>query len=576
MPGAEAEVILTHIADALVLLDRDGRIVYANEGFAEMVGRAGQSLIGLRWSDLADAETTARLDPVINAALSQGQPHFNVDFAAPGRSPGTYCLTASQVLDDDGHVVGVLENFRSMDRLRDMILELKEVNEAVEREKTRLNDVMDSIADGIFTVDRDLRIRSISGKMARLTGLAPEQVVGKACREVLRGTKCDSDCPLAWSLRTGEPVERCRESLHLADGRLLSVAVSTALLQDAAGETTGLTGVVRDESEIEHLRRELHARHGRHNLVGRSPAMRELAAAIEMLAATDATVLVAGETGTGKELVARAIHHGSARRNRPFVSVNCAALNDNLLESELFGHVRGAFTGAVSDRAGRFEAAEGGTIFLDEIGDTTAAFQAKLLRVLQERTFERVGDTRSRTTNVRVIAATNKPLPQLVRDGRFREDLYYRLAVVPVQVPPLRDRLEDIPLLVEHFIQKYRPRYFAGREDQFEGISNRALALLLQHDWPGNVRELEHAIEYAMISSTTNRVERAFLPAPIRQRAVLSDVETGPAAAPPEGEADQLRRALEQHRWNESQTAKTLGISRTTLWRRMKRLGLLR
>jgi transcriptional regulator with GAF, ATPase, and Fis domain len=302
--------------------------------------------------------------------------------------------------------------------------------------------------------------------------------------------------------------------------------------------------------------------------------MRELLAAIEALAGTDATVLISGETGTGKELVAQAIHHESARRNRGFVSLNCAAVNDNLLESELFGHVRGAFTGAVVDRAGRFEVAAGGTIFLDEIGDTTPAFQAKLLRVLQEKTFERVGDTKTRQTDVRVITATNRDLRRLVSEGRFREDLYYRLAVIPIRVPALRERREDIPLLVEFFIQKYGARYAAGREQPFDGISNRALALLMEYDWPGNVRELEHAIEYAMISTTSNRIERAFLPAPVRQfraEAVAALLPRPPA----ENDADRLRYALEANRWNESQTARVLGISRTTLWRRMRRFGLM-
>ncbi len=480
MPTPPAQTILRHIADALVLVDRDGRITYTNEAFGAMIGRRGEDLRGLRWTDLVDADISGRLDPSLNPSLVQDQVHFNVDLAAPSGESRTYCLTASQVRDGDGRTIGILQNFRSMDRLRDMILELKEVNAAIQREKDRTDSVLDSIADGIFTVDRDLVVRTFSAKMERLTGVAERDAIGRPCRDLLHGTKCDTDCPLAWTLVHGAVVERCREQFSLPAGRL-PVTVTTAFLQDARGATVGLTGVVRDDSEIEQLRRELHERHSRHNLVGGSPAMRELTAAIETLASNDATVLLTGETGTGKELVARAIHHDSARRDRPFVSINCAALNDNLLESELFGHVRGAFTGAVQDKPGRFEAAAGGTIFLDEIGDTTPAFQAKLLRVLQEKTFERVGDNRSRQTDVRVIAATNRDLRRMVQEGRFREDLYYRLAVVPVQVPPLRERREDIPLLVEHFMQKYRGRYFAGHEDQFEGISNRALALLLQY-----------------------------------------------------------------------------------------------
>jgi PAS domain S-box-containing protein len=573
MPEPSAPMILDHIADALVLLDRDGRIVYTNGGFCAMVGRSGQDLRGLRWADLIDTAATARLDPIISPSLAEGEVHFNIDLTPPDGVCGTYCLTATQVRDQAGRSVGVLQNFRSMALLRDMILGLKEVNEAVQREKERVDHVLDSIADGIFTVDHDLVVRSFSGRMERLTGIASSDAIGRPCRDVLHGSKCDTDCPLRWSFDHGAVVDRCHEQVQLPDSRLMPVTVTTAFLHDANGATTGLTGVVRDESELEHLRRELHDRHSRHNLVGRSSAMRELSAAIEMLASTDATVLITGDTGTGKELVAQAIHHDSPRRNHLFVSVNCAALNDNLLESELFGHVRGAFTGAVQDKPGRFEIAAGGTIFLDEIGDTTSAFQAKLLRVLQEKTFERVGDNRSRRTDVRVIAATNRDLRQLVQDGRFREDLYYRLAVVPVHVPPLRERREDIPLLAEHFMEKYRPRYFTGREEQFDGISNRALALLVAYDWPGNVRELEHAIEYAMISTTTNRIERAFLPASIREIRPPGGADAAEDATDPE--IGSLQQALAAHRWNASSTAKALGISRTTLWRRMRRDGLL-
>ncbi|MCI0616884.1 sigma 54-interacting transcriptional regulator, partial [bacterium] len=275
------------------------------------------------------------------------------------------------------------------------------------------------------------------------------------------------------------------------------------------------------------------------------------------------------------ELVAQAIHHCSLRKDGPFVMLNCAALNENLLESELFGHVKGAFTGAISERPGRFEQAAGGTLFLDEIGDTSAALQSKLLRALEEKTFERVGDTRTRKVDVRIIAATNRDLKKLVSEGKFREDLYFRLAVIPIHLPSLRSRKEDIPLLVEHFIEKYRARYFHDREDQFEGISQRALSLLLQYDWPGNVRELEHAIEHAMISTTTNRIERIFFPDPIKNLHPLEDqLETQKETLDTTPPISQLRHELERNHWNATDTAKALGISRTTLWRRMKKSGL--
>jgi PAS domain S-box-containing protein len=570
--------ILRHISDALVLLDLDGHIVFYNDAFAKMVGREEADLRGASWAQLADSATCARVDLRDIKGIEQAQVHFNIEMPGGDGTARAYCLTAAPFKDDAGRTTGVFQNFRSMDKLRDIILGLREVNEAIQREKDRTERIVASIADGVFTVDRALTIRSFSAGMARLTGMAASDALGRPCAEVFAGTKCASDCPLRWTLERRASVERCQEVFRAGD-RAVPVSITTALLTDA-GEDETLVAVVHDLSEIERLRRELAAQYTRHDLIGRSRAARELGAMIDGVADTDATVLITGETGTGKELVARAIHCQSRRHDRPFVSVNCAALNDNLLESELFGHVRGAFTGAVHDKAGRFEAASGGTILLDEIGDTTAAFQAKLLRVLQERAFERVGDTRTRHVDIRVIAATNRDLRQLVQEGKFREDLYYRLAVVPIHVAPLRERLEDVPLLVEHFIQKYRPKYFAGREEQFQGISNRALALLLEYPWPGNVRELEHAIEYAMVSTTANRIERAFLPASIRQLqgsdAPLQSARPAPdQPEAPQGEEADLRRALEANRWNASRTARALGISRTTLWRKMRRFALL-
>ncbi|MDQ7087537.1 MAG: sigma-54 dependent transcriptional regulator [Acidobacteriota bacterium] len=326
---------------------------------------------------------------------------------------------------------------------------------------------------------------------------------------------------------------------------------------------------------MERLHRELEERYSFRKIIGRSRAMQELFQVVEAVSGTDATVLISGESGTGKELVARAIHYGSSRRQAPFVVINCAALSETLLESELFGHVQGAFTGAVRDKVGRFEMAEGGTVFLDEIGDTSPAMQAKLLRVLQEKTFERVGDARTRKADVRVLAATHRDLRERVAAGCFREDLYYRLAVVPIRVPPLRERRDDIPLLVDHFIAKYAPRYLGERSRAFRGISNRALAMLLEYPWPGNVRELEHAIEYALISAREDRIERAFLPAVIRGVGGPRRAGGGVASGPGNGAAA-LVEALERNRWNVGRTARELGISRTTLWRRMKRYGVRR
>jgi PAS domain S-box-containing protein len=577
-PVADPETILGHLQDGLLLLATDGTVVFANAILGQMLGRPAAEVCGQQGADLFPAEAWRRMDPR-NVLSKPGAAavHFNLELCAIGAdAPHAYCFTASPVHDGEGRVVGVLEDFRGMDQLRSMILEMEEVTRLVQREKDKTDLILDSMADGVFTVDEERTIRSFSIKLEALTGVPAGTAVGRSCMEVLKGTKCQTDCPLSWSFTHGKSVDRCQETLRPDGGRRVEVSVTTAMLHDAEGRLVGLTGAVHDRSEVERLRRRLHEQQAHSRIIGRSARMRDLFQLIETVSDTEATVLISGESGTGKEMVARAIHDRGVRRDKPFVALNCAALNDNLLESELFGHVRGAFTGAVSDKPGRFELAAGGTILLDEVGDTTPALQAKLLRVLQEKTFERVGDTRTRRVDVRVIAATNQDLRVLVQRGRFREDLYYRLAVVPIQLPALRERREDIPLLAQHFIDTYRPRYFKGREEAFEGISNRALALMMAYDWPGNVRELEHAIEYAMISSTTNRIERAFLPLPLR-RLQPPDEPAAPVPAAPQADEDEeaaLRRALQANRWNVARTAEAFGISRTTLWRRMRRFAL--
>jgi PAS domain S-box-containing protein len=571
----DPQVILTNIHDGLVLLDLDGRIQYANQVFAEMAGMPVEQLYGKRLDEIFDRETCSRIDPSQLSVLEHNtQAHFNVELPRNDGTTGSYCFSAVLVRDEQNNAMGTLENFRDMNKLRSMILQLQEVNQAIQREKDKTQRIMDSIADGIFMVDQDRRILSFSSKMEELTGIVSSEAVGRTCMDVLRGTKCDTDCPLVWSFAHAAPVDGCREVLRIPNGRQIPVSITTAFMQDEQEGALRLIGVVSDFSEIERLRGELHGKYSYRNIIGRTPAMRRIYQVIETVAPTDATVLIRGETGTGKDLVAQAIQYGSMRCNGPFVMLNCAALNDNLLESELFGHVRGAFTGAVTEKPGRFEMAAGGTLFLDEIGDTSPALQSKLLRALEEKSFERVGDTRTRKVDVRIIAATNRDLEKMVKDGRFREDLYFRLAVMPISIPPLRERREDIPLLVQHFIDKFRSRYFAGREEQFEGISNRALAMLLDYDWPGNVRELEHAIEHAMISTTTRRIERAFLPDPIR-KLQQSDREAKEFSVSEAPETD-LRAILERYHWNLSRAAKALNIGRTTLWRRMKKLDLHR
>jgi PAS domain S-box-containing protein len=582
----DPKMILGHVQDGLLFVDLNGKILWTNEIFKKMLGREDEDLTGMSCCELGVSPFCAENCPVKTDGADRCagvEAHFNVDVQAPAGKgePGAYCFMTSPVCNDEGRIIGYMENFRGMHRVKDVLLQFKEVNDAISAERNKAEDLINSMADGVFSVDEQLNISRFSSNMERIMGISAEQALGRPCREVLQGTLCDTDCPLRWSLKHGKPVTGCREDLLAADGRTVPVSISTGFLGNKPDIEQGLFGVLTDRSEVEALRSEIEGRQAFHNMIGRSVPMRSLYQQIEAVAPTGATVLVGGETGTGKELVARAIHRESPRSKGPFVGVNCAALVDDLLASELFGHVKGAFTGALNDRQGRFEQARGGTLFLDEVGDTSPALQVKLLRAVQEKVIERVGSGKVVDVDVRIIAASNKNLEEEVHNGRFREDLFYRLNVFPIHVRPLRERTGDIPLLLQYFMDKHARTHLKGNRPEFQGISERALALMLEYSWPGNVRELDHAVEYAMISSETGRIERAFLPQALRNQ--ITTVQPGRLDTPPTPamidagvstpETEQrkvLMKALDLHHWNVTATAAELGISRTTLWRRMK------
>lgn len=359
-------------------------------------------------------------------------------------------------------------------------------------------------------MDQEWRITFFNRAAERITGLSRHEAIGRRYSGVFRASLCEGDCALRKTFATGRPVVNQTAFIVNAEGRRIPISLATALLRDREGKVIGGAETFRDLSVVEELRRELQGRWQIGDFISRSPRVQPIVELLPTLATSDSTVLIHGETGTGKELLARAIHDLSPRRSRPFVAVHCGAIPDTLLESELFGYVRGAFTGALRNKPGRFALAEGGTLFLDEIGDVSPALQVRLLRVLQDRTYEPLGGTESCRADVRIIAATHRDLKEQVRQGRFRDDLFYRLSVVPIEVPPLRERREDIPLLVQHFIERFNRRY--GRS--ITGVEPDVLHLLMAHDFPGNVRELENIIERAFVLCRGDRIERSHLPAP--------------------------------------------------------------
>jgi len=435
-------------------------------------------------------------------------------------------------------------------------LEFRRISEQNDRLRSDLEAIFSSVQDGIVSLDRHFRIKNVNGSASAICGFGQE-ALGKSFREL--DLECGKSCQgvVETALHTRRGAETRYFSCGKRAGEEQFVSVSVAPLRVSPTQVDGAVMVVRDETSLYRLEKHRQQRSSFAGLTGKSHAMQHLYSMIERLADVPSTVLIIGENGTGKELIAGALHETGARRGRPFVKVNCAALSENLLESELFGHVRGAFTGAVRDRSGLFEKAHGGTILLDEIGDISPALQVKLLRVLQEREFERVGGSSPIKVDVRVIAATNKELSEEVAAGRFRQDLYYRLKVVELRVPPLRERAEDIPLLAKAFLRKLNARL----SKNLTSVSPEAVDVLKKYRWPGNVRELEHALEYASIMCTTRTILPHDLPAGLMEQ---------PSGAGAVSLRDEIVRTLEAAAGNKARTARILKMDRKTLYRKLK------
>ena len=429
--------------------------------------------------------------------------------------------------------------------------------------------ILDSVADGVFTVDRQWRITSFNRAAEHITGVPRHEAIGQRCCEVFHASICESNCLLRRTLESGEPI--VNEAIYIvnARGERIPISVSTAILRDEQGQIIGGVETFRDLSAVEELRKELSKRYTFADIVSRNVAMQRLFDVLPAVAESDSTVLIEGESGTGKELFARAIHDLSPRAQKPLVVVNCGALPDALLESELFGYKAGAFTDARKDKPGRFALAEGGTIFLDEIGDVSPALQARLLRVLQERTYEPLGATKPVRADVRAIAATHRDLAELVEQGRFRRDLYYRVNVVRLALPALRERCEDIPLLVDHFVARFNRL----RGKAILGVSPEVMEILMNHEFRGNVRELENIIEHAFVLCSGHTIEAKDLPDFLRaQRGEQKKLSVGDSLA--EIETRVIAQALARNKGSRQATARELGIHKTTLWRKMKRYGL--
>jgi len=440
--------------------------------------------------------------------------------------------------------------------------------------------VVSTMRDGIMIVDTGGSIVSVNNALEAMTGYRHEELIGQKCSilncsiyEMARERSGIHWCTL---FKTGSlNMRRC--TISRKDGTRIHVLKNASPLRDRKGQVIGavetitdVTEIIEKDKQIAAFQRELRSEDGFHGLIGASVPMRQVFDLIENAAQSDAPVIILGESGTGKELVAKAIHNIGERKTCPYIKVNCAALTESLLESELFGHVKGSYTGAYKDRAGRFEMAQGGDIFLDEIGDVPLATQVKLLRVLEEKVIERVGDNRPIPVDVRVISATNRDLAQLVEKRSFRKDFYFRINVIPINLPALRERVEDIPLLAESFFRKTKLK--SGK--RIEGISNSTMEVLMKYSWPGNVRELKSAFEYAFVTCQNSLIQPHHLPPDIlKEKRTVKALKAAPLSKE-EVKKNQLIDALTQAKGNQSVAAEILGVSRVTVWNRMKRFGI--
>ena len=430
--------------------------------------------------------------------------------------------------------------------------------------------ILDSIADGVFTVDHDWRVTSFNRAAEQITGVRREEAIGKRCKDVLKADVCEKGCILRETMQSGKSI--VNRIVHIVDaaGRRVPISISTALLKDQNGLIIGAVETFRDISVEEKLRKAIAERYSFEDIISKNHRMHQLFDILPDVAESSSTVLLEGESGTGKELFARAIHHLSPRKKRPFIAVNCGALPDTLLESELFGYKAGAFTDAKKDKPGRFRLAEKGTLFLDEVGDISPALQVRLLRVLQERTYEPLGSVETVSSDVRIIAATNRCLQELVKEGKFREDLYYRIHVIRMELPPLRNRMEDIPLLADHFIHNFNVLL----KKEISGLSGESLACLVSYDYPGNVRELQNIIEHAFILCKSGLIEPHHLPENLCLPRSMGSTAHNESLSMKDLEAVFIMNMLRQHQWNRIKTAKALGIHKSTLFRKIKALHI--
>jgi len=559
--------ILDYLSIGVMVLTPDRKIISLNKSAEIITGYTESDLRGEYCHHIF-------LDPLCGEkcvyleALKSGGQSGSIDFEVTDQTGENSSITriVSPIYGPDETPLGCIEVFQDHSAFKDLL-------ERVGHDDRRLKSILDHLDIGVLTVDRGGHVTLFNSTAESITGFTRGDILGKSCSKLFGKASGPDLLQFKETIADGRPRSSADGAIKSRQGQLIPVRANYMALKNESGSIVGGLATISDLSLKYQFNSEIKGRYTFYDMVGKDPAMQKIFEIIPVVAASDATVLIEGPTGTGKDILAKVIHSASPRANRRLVKVNCAALPDNLLESEMFGYVKGAFTGAEKDKPGRFQEAAGGTIFLDEIGDLPLGLQAKLLRVLEDKEFYPLGSRQTAKVDVRILSATNQNLSRLVQDKRFREDLFYRLNVMRLELPPLKARKADIPLLISHILKRLR----TTRDTRVDTIANDAMEVLLNYDYPGNIRELENILEHALIVCRDKIIEPRHLPLAL---------QGGPAAPYPAAEKRTMEKEIEfsekaliltmlqKHNWNKGQTAAALDINRTTLWRKMKKLGL--
>jgi len=540
----------------------------------DAINYSAQALMGLKEAEVTGEdcrEVFTGVPCMVNcklrnhAASATAEP--DVEVIDEDESKHLLTRLATPIYDAAGQVAGCLTILQDHSPIADLI-------DRIHYEERSLKIILNNLDVGIFTVNRGGYMTFFNNEAEKISGYDRRAVLGKPCSAIFGGEAAHDLCLLKESIADGSARSSRPGKMMTKEGETIPVRANYLALKNENGTVVGGLATFHDLTLVRQLTRAMRERYTFHDMIGKSPAMQKIFEMANVVARTDATVLIEGATGTGKDLLAKVIHSSSRRADHPFVKVNCAAIPDNLLESEMFGYIKGAFSGADRNKPGRFNEADGGTIFLDEIGDLPISLQAKLLRVLEDKEFYPLGSRHTRKVNVRIISATNRGLDQLVAKQQFREDLFYRLNVFRIELPEIKDRREDLPLLISHILRHLS----ATHDNRRVGLSEEALEILLNYDYPGNVRELENVLEHALIICTDDILQQSHLPDYIHTRLASLPPHRLPAANfAPDVENDdrqQIIQCLHRHQGNRNKTALALGINRSTLWRKMKRYGI--